>query len=132
MIMNMFMFKAAIFLMLLMILREVLRKRFNIDMDKIDITKFNSLKKQIPNRQSVRKDPKSNKNPNLKALVLKNPGTNKATVMATLRQITGMDYVSAKNLVDSVPATILSNVSEKEALLTKKALEFVGAELEIS
>ena len=66
-----------------------------------------------------------------KSLVLINAGDNKATVMATLRQITGIDYDEAKKLVDSAPSVLMNNISEKEAELNKKALEFVGAKLEI-
>ena len=51
--------------------------------------------------------------------------------MATLRQITGLDYKEAKNVVESVPSTFMTNISDKEADLTKKALEFVGAKVEI-
>jgi ribosomal protein L7/L12 len=66
-----------------------------------------------------------------KALIMTDAGVNKATVMATLRQITGLDYNSAKNVVEHIPSKFLVNVSEKEADLTKKALEFVGAKIEI-
>ena len=66
-----------------------------------------------------------------KSLVLSDAGVNKATVMATLRQITGIDYNSAKKIVESAPYTFMTNVSDKEADLTKKALEFVGAKVEI-
>ncbi len=127
MIMNMFMFKAAIVLMLIMIVREVLRRRFNIDMDSIDVKNLKNIKSQIKNSKTVAVDRKSG----MKSLVLTDAGSNKATVMATLRQITGMDYNTAKKLVESAPSTIMSNVSEKEADLTKKALEFVGAKIEI-
>ena len=65
------------------------------------------------------------------SLVMLTTGNNKATVMATLRQITGIDYNTAKSIVDSVPARFMVNVSSKEAEMTKKALEFVGAEIEV-
>ena len=60
-----------------------------------------------------------------------NSGDNQATVMATLRQITGIDYDSAKNIVDSVPSTFMTDISEQEADITKQALEFVGAKIEV-
>ena len=41
------------------------------------------------------------------------------------------DYKEAKNVVESVPSTFMTNISDKEADLTKKALEFVGAKVEI-
>lgn len=114
---------AAILIMLVLIAREVLKKRYNFDMDNVDSTKlkmmFASKKGSIA------------KSTGAKSLVLINAGDNKATVMATLRQITGIDYNEAKRLVDSAPSVLMANISEKEAELNKKALEFVGARLEI-
>ncbi len=127
MIMNTFMFNAAIILMLIIIVREVLRKKYNIDMDKIDVKNLKNIKSQIrqANPTAISRGTGS------KNIVLKDTGANKATVMATLRQITDMDYNTAKSLVENVPSTILTDVSEQEANLTKKALEFVGATVEI-
>lgn len=42
-----------------------------------------------------------------------------------------VDVVTASAMVNSAPATILSNISETEASMNKQALEFVGAKLEI-
>ncbi len=64
-------------------------------------------------------------------LVLVNHGENRATVLATLRQITGVGYYTAQNMVNRTPSIIMTNVSDKEAALTKQALEFVGAKCEI-
>ena len=127
MIMNTFMFNAAIILMLIIIVREILRKKYNIDMDKIDVKNLKNIKSQIrqANPTAISRGTGS------KNIVLKDTGANKATVMATLRQITDMDYNTAKSLVENVPSTILTDVSEQEANLTKKALEFVGATVEI-
>ena len=109
--------------MLIFIARDFLKKRFNFDMDNVDSTKlkmmFASKKGSIA------------KSTGAKSLVLINAGENKATVMATLRQITGIDYDTAKKLVDSAPSVLMTNISEQEAELNKKALEFVGAKLEI-
>ncbi len=66
-----------------------------------------------------------------KNLILTDSGKNKATVLATLRQITGINYENAKSIVDSAPLTFMTKVSEQEADLTQKALEFVGAKVEI-
>lgn len=66
-----------------------------------------------------------------KKLVMLNQGKNQATVLATLRQITGVDYDRAKNLVHSTPSTLMTNVSEEEARISKEALEFVGAKCKI-
>ena len=102
---------AAIAIMLIVFAREFLRRKFNIDMDNIK----DAVVKSTGN----------------KSLVLVDCGSNKATVMATLRQITGLDYVAAKNIVESTPAVFMSNVSDKEADMNKKALEYVGATVEI-
>lgn len=115
---------AAIAIMLIVFAREILRRKFNIDMDNININKLKSAFKDNTKDAVV----KSTGN---KSLVLVDCGSNKATVMATLRQITGLDYVAAKNIVESTPAVFMSNVSDKEADMNKKALEYVGATVEI-
>ena len=114
---------AAIALMAILIVREVLRKKYNIDMDNIDTTKLKVA--LATNKNAIKKSTGD------KSLVLVNAGENKATVMATLRQISGLDYNTAKSLVDSAPSVLMSNISDDEALLNKQALEFVGAKLEI-
>ena len=122
---------AALALMLIIIVRDILRKKYNIDMDKIDVTKlkqFGKGEKMTPSPNAKHVIQKSTGN---KSVILVDAGANKATVMATLRQITGIDYNSAKNLVESIPAVVMSNVSEKEADMNKKALEYVGATVEI-
>ena len=115
---------AAIAIMLIVFAREFLFRKFNNDMDNININKLKSVFKDNTKDAVV----KSTGN---KSLVLVDCGSNKATVMATLRQITGLDYVAAKNIVESTPAVFMSNVSDKEADMNKKALEYVGATVEI-
>lgn len=66
-----------------------------------------------------------------KSLVLLDAGANKATVIATLRQIMAIDAITAQSLVNAAPTTILKNVSDTEAVMNKNALEFVGAKLEV-
>ena len=114
---------AAIALMVILIAREFLKRKFNFDMDNVDSTKLKAL---LASKKDAIK-----KSTGEKSLVLISAGENKATVMATLRQITGLDYYEAKKLVDSAPSVLMSNISEAEADLNKKALEFVGAKLEI-
>lgn len=114
---------AAIVIMLILIAREFLKRKFNFDMDNVDSTKLKAL--FASKKGSIKKATGD------KSLVLISAGDNKATVMATLRQITGIDYNEAKKLVDSAPSVLMSNISEAEADLNKKALEFVGAKLEI-
>lgn len=129
--MDMTFFYAALALMLIIIVREILKNKYNIDMDKIDVSKLKQKlmrEKLSPvlNDKHVIKKSTGNKN-----VILVDAGANKATVMATLRQITGIDYNSAKNIVESIPTVVMSNVSEKEAVMNKKALEYVGATVEI-
>ena len=114
---------AAIAIMLILIAREFLKRKFNFDMDHVDSTKLKAM--LASKKDSIKKSTGD------KSLVLISAGDNKATVLATLRQITGIDYNEAKKLVDSAPSVLMSNISEAEADLNKKALEFVGAKLEI-
>ena len=114
-----------------LLVQQYLKKYLQIDLDKIDVAPyFKAVNKHLKSLR-YKKCPTIVKNTGNSSLVLINSGANKATVMATLRQITGIDYNNAKAIVDSVPARFMVKVSEKEAELTKKALEFVGAELEI-
>lgn len=132
--MNMTFFYIAILLMALVIMREILKNKYNVDFDKIDISKiFSGV---IVSKAPVKKIAKTNsfqinKKTGSRSLTMLDSGINKATVMATLRQITGIDYVSAKQIVYSTPKTFMINISDKEADLTKQALEFVGAKIEI-
>lgn len=114
----------AILMMLIIIVRDYLKKKYNINMDDITVTKDGFSKKTV-------NIPVINKGTGQLSLTMIDAGANKATVMATLRQITGLDYVSAKTVVNSLPATFITSISEQEADLTKKALEFVGAKIEI-
>jgi ribosomal protein L7/L12 len=123
-IMDMRFLYAALAIMLIIFAREFLRKKFNIDIDNININKLKSALK--PNNKDA-----VIKTTGTKSLVLVDCGVNKATVMATLRQLTGLDYAAAKNIVESAPAVFMSNISEKEADMNKKALEYVGAKVEI-
>lgn len=112
----------AIALMLIVIIRDFLKKKYNIDMDNITFGKNNKQQDNIP---VIKKGTGPH------SLVLLDAGANKATVMATLRQITGLDYLSAKKIVEAAPSTFMTSISDKEADLTKKALEFVGAKIQI-
>ena len=114
----------AILMMLIIIVRDYLKKKYNINMDDITVTKNGFSKKTV-------NIPVINKGTGPLSLTMIDAGANKATVMATLRQITGLDYVSAKTVVNSLPATFITSISEQEADLTKKALQFVRAKIEI-
>ena len=121
---------AAIAVMLIVIASDYIKKRYNFDMDNIDSTELKTnINKEIgfirENKFTIKKATGKRK------LVLVNYGENKATVMATLRQITGLDYNSAKTMIDCAPVTLMKNISDREAILNKRALEFVGAKCEI-
>jgi ribosomal protein L7/L12 len=115
---------AALAIILIIIMRDFLKKRYGFDMDKIDVSQWRTMLKKSDEVVITRTSGD-------KALVMLDAGVNKATVMATLRQITGLDYNSAKQVVEHLPSKFMVNVSDKEADLTKKALEFVGATVEI-
>lgn len=132
----------AIAIMLIVIISDFLKRKYNVDLDNFDYQKVKAwflecLEKgkfgPMINNLSISKKivAPTNDNKGGKSLVLVDVGSNKATVMATLRQITGIDYMAAKNIVESVPAKFMDNVSDKQADLTQKALEFVGAKVEI-
>ena len=104
-------------------------------MNKFDVLKFlKNFKRMcfVYNKKFFgQKDFIIKKNTGEKSLFLTEVGENKATVMATLRQITGITYDHAKWIANAAPAIFLTGISEDEADLTKKALEFVGAKVEI-
>ena len=132
---------AAIAIMLIIIIRDLLKKYCNFDMDNVDIDKTSKkwrrfLKIAAKEILRIRKKlvgraPIISKNTGNFSLIMLETGVNKATVMATLRQITNIDYKTAKDIVESAPVKFMKNISDKEALLNKKALEFVGAKIEI-
>ena len=122
---------AALAIMLIIFAREILRRRYGFDMDNVNMEKLKALFKRQKVALKKDEDFVIKRTSGDKSLVLSDAGVNKATVMATLRQITGIDYNSAKKIVESAPYTFMTNVSDKEADLTKKALEFVGAKVEI-
>lgn len=128
---------AAVGLLIVWGVREYLIRSKNVNMDDINVSpyirwfrlKVRRLyhKWRVSSKKSLMIDKQTGKN----SLIMVNTGDNKATVMATLRQITGIDYNTAKSIVDDTPSRFMVNVSEKEAEMTKKALEFVGAEIDI-
>lgn len=120
---------AAVAIMIIIIASDYIKKKYKIDLDNLSISDIEDFAKTEvglnKNKYAIKKSTGKRK------LVLLNSGDNKATVMATLRQITGLDYNAAKTIVDSVPTTVMMNISDREAILNKKALEFVGANCEI-
>jgi len=58
-------------------------------------------------------------------------GANKINVIKEVRAITGLGLTEAKQLVDSAPKTIKSDLSKEEAEEIKKKLEAAGAKIEL-
>ena len=129
----------AIVIMLVIIINDILKRKTSINMDEIDVGKlykrFVNYVKRLLSVTIKRKYSKHSyiieKNTGSNSLYMSSLGDNGATVMATLRQITGISYDHAKWIVNSVPTVFIKNISDDEADLTKKALEFVGAKVEI-
>lgn len=138
---NTFYLYAAVAIMLIVIVTDLLKRKYNVDLNNFDYKEFSSwFKKSLksgfkPMKETLPKPPANvqviNRSTGNNSLMMMSYGANKATVMATLRQITGLDYNQAKNIVNATPVVFMTNISDKEADLTKKALEFVGAKIEI-
>ncbi len=65
-------------------------------------------------------------------VILKSAGDQKAKVIMAVRKIDpSIQLMDAKTLVESAPKTFKSGVSKEEAANIKKALEEVGAQVEV-
>lgn len=64
-------------------------------------------------------------------VILKSPGAQKLAVVKLVKELTSLGLKEAKELVDNAPKPIKENVSKDEAEALKKALEEVGAEVEL-
>lgn len=62
---------------------------------------------------------------------LKSAGANKLQVVKAVKELVSLGLKEAKELVDAAPAMLKEGVSKDEAESLKKALEEVGAEVEI-
>lgn len=72
------------------------------------------------------------KGPTEVSLILKGLGTgSKVAIIKAVQNITGLGLMDAKKLVDGVPAPVKEKISPVEAEEHKKALEAVGAEVEV-
>ena len=112
----------AIVIMLIVISRDVIIKKYGIDIQKTDIKELFNTKSPVIKRTTGKN-----------SLTMLSAGENKATVLATLRQITGIDYKRAQAIVNKKsPSKFMTGISDKEAFLTRQALEFVGAKIEIN
>ena len=64
-------------------------------------------------------------------VVLGSCGSNKVSVIKVVRAATSLGLKEAKDLVESVPATVKETVNKEEAEDIKKQLEEVGATVEL-
>jgi len=59
------------------------------------------------------------------------PPEKKVTVIKVEREVTGLGLKEAKDLVEGVPSTVKESVSKADSDKIKKALEDVGAKVEV-
>ena len=64
-------------------------------------------------------------------VVLKSAGAQKLQVVKTVKEQTGLGLKEAKDIVDAAPATVKEGLDKAAAEALKKALEEVGAEVEL-
>ena len=64
-------------------------------------------------------------------VVLTSAGANKLQVVKAVKEQTGLGLKEAKDIVDAAPATVKEGVDKATAEALKKALEEVGAEVEL-
>lgn len=64
-------------------------------------------------------------------VVLSSAGANKINVIKEVRAITGLGLTEAKQLVDSAPKSLKSDVAKADAEEIKKKLEAAGAKVEL-
>ncbi len=64
-------------------------------------------------------------------LILTDVGSEKIKVIKEVRGFSSMGLKEAKDLVEGVPASLMSGVAAEEAQKAKEALEAVGAKVEI-
>ena len=64
-------------------------------------------------------------------VVLKSAGANKLQVVKAVKEQTGLGLKEAKDIVDAAPSNVKEGVDKATAEALKKALEEVGAEVEL-
>lgn len=64
-------------------------------------------------------------------VVLKDAGAQKLQVVKAVKEVCGLGLKEAKELVDGAPSTVKEGLSKSEAEALKKALEEVGATVEL-
>ncbi len=65
-------------------------------------------------------------------VILKSAGAQKLQVVKLVKELTSLGLKEAKELVDGAPKAVKEGVSKDEAESLKKALEEVGAEVELN
>ena len=65
-------------------------------------------------------------------VVLKSAGASKLQVVKAVKEACGLGLKEAKDLVDAAPSKLKEGVAKEEAEALKKALEEVGAEVELA
>ena len=65
-------------------------------------------------------------------VVLKSAGASKLQVVKAVKESCGLGLKEAKDLVDAAPSKLKEGVAKEEAEALKKALEEVGAEVELA
>lgn len=64
-------------------------------------------------------------------VILKEAGAQKLAVVKAVKELTGLGLKEAKELVDGAPKAVKEGISKDEAEGLKKALEEVGAVIEL-
>ena len=64
-------------------------------------------------------------------VILSSAGASKMSVIAIIREVTGLDVVEAKKLVDGAPKTVKEKVAKADAYAIKAKLEAAGASVEV-
>jgi large subunit ribosomal protein L7/L12 len=65
------------------------------------------------------------------AVILKDIGANKISVIKAVRELTTLGLKEAKDLVESAPATVKEGIGKEEVATIKSKLEEAGASIEI-
>ncbi len=65
-------------------------------------------------------------------VILKEVGTNKISVIKTVRELTALGLKESKDLVESAPQAVKEGVNKDDAAAMKQKLEAVGATVEIT
>ena len=65
-------------------------------------------------------------------VILKDAGSQKVAVIKAVKELTGLGLGEAKAIVDDAPKAVKEKVSKDEAEAAKKALEDVGATVELA